>query len=77
VATTAELSPDRFSAYSTFLPLPTAHFDAKAGKGSLDEQQVLTYVRNLFFPLDHSNAVGNLPAALRQIADVLEKSVKK
>lgn len=77
IATTAELSPDRFSAYNTFLPLPTTHFDAKTGTGSLDEQHVQNYVRSIFFPLNHANVVGNMPGALRQIADILEKSAKK
>jgi hypothetical protein len=77
IATTAELSPARFNAYQAFLPLPTAHFDAVSQHGTLDEAHVQTYVRNLFFPLDHSNVIGHIPATLRQVADILEKVAKK
>lgn len=76
VATTAQLSPDRFASYNTFLPLPDIQHDAQSGKGALDEKTVTTWVRNLFYPLNHANVFGNMPAALRQVADILDKSAK-
>lgn len=76
-ATTAQLSPARFAAHSVFLPLPDVQHDAQAGKGALVESTVTTWVRNLFFPLDHTNVFGNLPNTLRQVADILEKPARK
>jgi hypothetical protein len=76
VATTAQLSPSRFSAYNMFLPLPTSLYDAASGKGSWDAQHLQSYVRNFFYPLDHSNVFAGVPNALRQLADTLENPPK-
>jgi hypothetical protein len=76
VATMPMVSPERFGAFKGFLPLPTAHFDAAAGTASFDEDHVHKFARQFFYPLHHSNVVGNMPAALRQFADILEKSNK-
>jgi hypothetical protein len=75
-ATTAELSPARFSAFKSFLPLPSSKYDHGTGKAGWDETHVRTYARNLFYPLDHSNVFPSLPGALRQFADILEKASK-
>jgi hypothetical protein len=75
-ATTAELTPARFSAFKSFLPLPSSKYDAGSGKAAWDENHVVTYARNLFFPLNHSNVFPSLPGALRQFADILEKVQK-
>jgi hypothetical protein len=76
VATTAELSPHRFNAYNLLLPLPTSLYDAESGKSSLDPKHVDAYMRQIFYPLHHTNVLGNTPATLRQLADIIEKSQK-
>jgi hypothetical protein len=76
VATMPEVSPERFAAYKGFLPLPTAHFDAAAGKASFDEDHVHKFARQFFYPLHHSNIIGDMASAMRHFADILEKGKK-
>jgi hypothetical protein len=64
------------AAYHAFTPLPTTHYDAGANQATLNEQHVQQYFRNAFHPLTHGSLFADLPSALRQMADIIEKSGK-
>jgi hypothetical protein len=76
-ATTAAISPARFAAYDSFLPLPATQYDHAAGKSSIDPVRLQSYTRSLMYPLDYTNFLGSMPAVLRQAADMLEKLPSK
>jgi hypothetical protein len=73
----AMASAQRIGNYNAFLPLPTAHYDVKSGKFSLDESEVNRYFRSFFYPLSPENFFADFPGTLRNVADVLEKASKK
>jgi hypothetical protein len=63
--------------YKAFLPLPTAHYDVKSKKFSLDEDHVRRYMRSVFYPRAPENVFADFPGALHSIADILEKAPRK
>jgi len=73
----AMASAQRIGSYNAFLPLPTAHYDVKTKKFSLEEAHVRRYVRSFFHPLTPENLFADFPDTLRSIADIIEKAPKK
>jgi len=75
--TAAMASAQRFGNYKAFLPLPTVFHDAKTLQTTWDNKEVERYAHRFFYPLHHSNVLGNFGPTLRQIADVLDPAKKK
>jgi hypothetical protein len=55
------------------LPLPTAHFDPEAGVVQTEEGELRDYLRRLFSPFDGEHVIADLPAFLREAADLLSR----
>ncbi len=55
------------------LPLPAAHFDPQTGQAVMDEAELLAYVKKLFSPFSDEHIIADLPAFLREAADILSK----
>lgn len=79
VPTTAEISPARFAAYNSFLPLPITLHDAKGATTTVHPRDMQDFARRLlrfFYPLQHTNVLAGMSDVLRQFADVLDKQGK-
>lgn len=74
--TAAMATAQRFGSYKTFLPLPTVFHDAKAKQTTWDKNEVERYMHRFFYPLHHSNVLGNFAVTLRQFADMLDPEKK-
>lgn len=55
------------------LPLPTAHFDPNTGQTTTDENELREYVKRIFSPFSDEHIITDLPAFLREAADILAK----
>ncbi|MDT4894955.1 MAG: hypothetical protein QOH25_32 [Acidobacteriota bacterium] len=55
------------------LPLPTAYFDPQTGQAAMDEAELLEYVKRVFSPFSDEHIITDLPAFLREAADILSK----
>jgi hypothetical protein len=66
----------RFGTYKSFLPLPTVFHDAKTRETTWDTKEVERYMHRFFYPLHHSNVLGNFAGTLRQFADILDPEKK-
>jgi len=73
----AMTSAQHFGHYKPFLPLPNVFHDAKTLQTTWDHNEVERFARRFFYPLHHSNVVGNFGNTLRQFADVLDPAKKK
>jgi hypothetical protein len=74
--TAAMASAHRFGNYKPFLPLPTVYHDAETKQTSWDEKAIKSYAHRFFYPLHHSNVIGDFSGILHQIADVLSSTKK-
>lgn len=66
----------QIQALAKFLPLPPVHFDADKKTVTTDEKDFRAFTKGLFHPFHHSEFMAELPAFLRQFADVLDKTPK-
>ena len=55
------------------LPLPSVHFDASTGKRRMDEVELQDYVERVFRPFSEEHLISDLPAFLREVADIIAK----
>jgi hypothetical protein len=67
----------QIQALAKFLPLPPVYFDAVKKTVTSDEKDHRAYAESLFRPFHHSDFMAELPAFLRQFADVLDKTPKR
>lgn len=59
--------------FNSLLPLPSTHFDHKSGRSRMDVEELRRYVERLFGPLVDEGIISNLPAWLREAAEILSK----
>ena len=76
-ASAAMTSAQHFGNYKSFLPLPTVFHDAKTLQTAWDPKEVERYANRFFYPLHHTNILGDFAGTLRQFADVLDPAKKK
>ena len=63
----------RAEALEHLLPLPTSHFDPETGAAEMDADEVREYVGRLFSPFKGEEIINDLPAFLREAADIISK----
>jgi hypothetical protein len=63
----------RAEALEHLLPLPTAHFDPETGEARMDADELRDYLGRLFSPFRDEEIITDLPAFLREAADILSK----
>ncbi len=66
----------QIQALARFLPLPPIYFDATKKTVTTEEKDLRDFAKGLFHPFHHSEFMAELPAFLRQFADVLDKTPK-
>jgi hypothetical protein len=64
----------RAEALEHLLPLPTSHFDPESGEARTDADELREYLGRLFSPFRDEEIITDLPAFLREAADILSKS---
>lgn len=71
--TAAPAGAARAEALEHLLPLPTSHFDPETGAAEMDAAELRQYVARLFSPFSDEEIVTDLPAFLREAADIISK----
>jgi len=74
--TGAAVAPPQMASFDRLLPLPSAHFNSKTGKAQIDEKELLAYIKRVFSPLQAEHVIADIPAFLREAADILSKKKK-
>ena len=67
----AGVTAPQIASFDRLLPLPSVHFDGK--KAQVDAKELQAYIKRVFSPLQAEHVIADLPAFLREAADILSK----